>query len=128
MVYVDDILIFTFGLLRYYKVKVYMVLGKLREIKLILNINKYQFEKKQVKYLGFIIEAGVGLRIDLEKIRVIWECELFKTKKRMRAFLGFVNYYKAFINKFVTTVASFMALIRKYSFYGYLKPKKPLKI
>ena len=38
-----------------------MVLGKLREVKLTLNIDKYQFERKQVKYLKFIIKAGVGL-------------------------------------------------------------------
>ena len=40
-VYVDNILIYTSGLLYDYRVKVYMVLGKLREVKLILNINKY---------------------------------------------------------------------------------------
>ena len=50
-----------------------MVLGKLWETKLTLNINKYQFEKKQVKYLRFIIKAGVGLRIDPEKTRAIRE-------------------------------------------------------
>ena len=50
-----------------------MVIRKLREIKLILNINKYQFEKKQVKYLRFIIKVGVGLQIDLEEIKVILE-------------------------------------------------------
>ena len=50
-----------------------MVLGKLWEIKLILNINKCQFEKKQVKYLRFIIKVGVGLQIDPEKIKAIQE-------------------------------------------------------
>ena len=45
-----------------------MVLGKLREIKLVLNINKCEFEKKWVKYLRFIIKAGIGLRMDPEKI------------------------------------------------------------
>ena len=40
-VYVDDILIYTSGSLRDYKAKVYIVLGKLREAKLTLNINKY---------------------------------------------------------------------------------------
>ena len=44
--YVNDILIYTSGLLRDYRAKVHMVLGKLRETKLILNINKCQFEKK----------------------------------------------------------------------------------
>ena len=71
--YVDDILIYTSGLLQDHKAKVHMVLGKLREIKLILNIDKYQFKKKQVKYLRFIIKAGVGLRINPEKTKAIRE-------------------------------------------------------
>ena len=45
-VYIDDILIYTSGSLRDYRVKVYMVLRKLQEVKLILNIDKYQFERK----------------------------------------------------------------------------------
>ena len=45
-VYMDNILIYTSGLLRDYKAKVHMVLGKLREVKLALNINKCQFERK----------------------------------------------------------------------------------
>ena len=42
----DNILIYISGLLQNYRVKVYIVLKKLQEIKLTLNINKYQFEKK----------------------------------------------------------------------------------
>ena len=42
----DNILIYTSGSLRDYRVKIHMVLRKLQEVKLILNINKYQFEKK----------------------------------------------------------------------------------
>ena len=44
--YVDNILIYTSGLLQNYRAKVHMVLKKLQEVKLILNINKYQFKKK----------------------------------------------------------------------------------
>ena len=44
--YVNNILIYTSGSLQDYKAKVYIILGKLREAKLILNINKYQFKKK----------------------------------------------------------------------------------
>ena len=57
----DNISIYISGLLQDYNVKADIVLGKLREIKLILNINKYQFEMKKVKYLGFIMKAGVRL-------------------------------------------------------------------
>ena len=112
----DNILIYTSGLLRDYRPKVYMVLGKLWEVKLILNINKYQFEKKQVKYLRFIIKVGVGLRMDPEKIKVIREWEALKIKKKVRAFLRFANYYKAFIDKFATTAAPLTALTGKYPF------------
>ena len=69
-----------------------------------------------MKYLGFIIKVGVGLRMDPEKVRAIWEWEVLKTKKGVRAFLGFTNYYRAFINKFVSTAALFTALTGKYPF------------
>ena len=69
-----------------------------------------------MKYLRFIIEVGVGLRMDPEKIKVIWEWEALKIKKRVRAFLRFTNYYRVFIDKFVTTVAPFTVLTGKYPF------------
>ena len=55
--------------------------------------------------------------MDPEKIKVIREWETLKTKKRVHAFLRFVNYYKAFIDKFATTAAPFTALTRKYPFF-----------
>ena len=54
--------------------------------------------------------------MDPEKIKVIREWEALKTKKGVRAFLRFANYYRAFINKFVTTAAPFTALTGKYPF------------
>ena len=54
--------------------------------------------------------------MDPEKIKAIWEWEVLKTKKGVRAFLKFANYYKAFINKFVITAAPLMALTGKYLF------------
>ena len=55
--------------------------------------------------------------MDPEKIKAIWEWEVPKIKKGLRAFLGFANYYKVFINKFVTTVTPFTALTGKHFFY-----------
>ena len=66
-----------------------------------------------MKYLRFITEAGVGLQMDPEKVKAIQEWEAPKTKKGVLAFLGFANYYKAFINKFVITAAPFMLFIGK---------------
>ena len=47
-----------------------------------------------------------------------------KIKKRMRVFLRFTNYYRAFIDKFVTTVALFIALTGKYPFFWTPKVQK----
>ena len=69
-----------------------------------------------MKYLGFIIKAGVGLQMDPEKIKAIWEWEVLKTKKGVCVFLGFANYYKAFIDKFVITVALLTVFTGKYPF------------
>ena len=55
--------------------------------------------------------------MDPKKIKAIWEWEALKTKKGVRAFLRFANYYKAFIDKFVTTVTLFTVLIGKYPFF-----------
>ena len=63
----------------------------------------------------------MGLRMDPEKIKVIWEWEALKIKKRVRGFLRFANYYRAFIDKFATTVALFTALTGKYPFFWTLK-------
>ena len=54
--------------------------------------------------------------MDLEKIKVIREWEVPKIKKGVHAFLRFANYYKAFIDKFVTTITPFTAFTGKYPF------------
>ena len=54
--------------------------------------------------------------MDPEKIKVIREWEALKTKKRVRAFLRFANYYRVFINKFATTATPLTALTGKYPF------------
>ena len=53
--------------------KVAIVLEKLYTAGLRLDIDKCEFSVKTTKYLGFIIEAGKGLRMDPEKVKAITE-------------------------------------------------------
>ena len=71
--YLDDILIFSKGSLRQHREHVYKVLNKLKKAGLYLNINKCEFETTNTKYLGFIIEAGKGIYMDLDKVKTIRE-------------------------------------------------------
>jgi len=49
------------------------VLVKLQAAGLQININKCEFSVKSTKYLGFIIKARKGIRIDPKKVQAILE-------------------------------------------------------
>ncbi|KAM4065968.1 reverse transcriptase (RNA-dependent DNA polymerase) [Hirsutella rhossiliensis] len=84
--YIDDVLIFSSGSLQDHRDKVGKVLQRLMDAGLQLDINKSEFEVKAVKYLGFIIEAECGIRVDPEK--------------SVRSFIGFANFYRMFMPEF----------------------------
>jgi hypothetical protein len=71
--YLDDILIYTNSSLRQHREQVNKVLTRLKEAGLYIDIKKCEFKVKTTKYLGFIIEAGKGTRIDPKKIEAIKE-------------------------------------------------------
>ncbi|EMD63881.1 hypothetical protein COCSADRAFT_358412 [Bipolaris sorokiniana ND90Pr] len=59
----------------------------------LVDIKKCEFKVKITKYLGFIIEAGKRISIDLAKVAVIREWEALRIVKGVRSFLGFANFY-----------------------------------
>jgi hypothetical protein len=69
--YIDNILVYFNGSLSNYQAKVKKVLIRLQEAGLQVNIDKYNFKTKSIKYLGFIVEAGRGIRVDLKKIKAV---------------------------------------------------------
>jgi hypothetical protein len=111
--YVDDILVYTAGSLKKHRDHVNQVLTRLQEAGLHLDIGKSEFEVKSTKYLGFIIEAGKGVRMDPDKIKAIHEWEAPKTVKGVRGFLGFANFYRKFIRNFSDVVRPLTALTLK---------------
>ena len=47
----------------------------LREAGLQLDIDKCEFEVKQTKYLGFVIDTEAGIQMDPDKVKAILEWE-----------------------------------------------------
>ena len=78
-----------------------------------MDIDKYAFEVKEVKYLGFIIEAEKGIRADPEKITAIAQWEAPTTVRGVRGFIGFANYYRDFVPDFADMARPLIALTRK---------------
>ena len=69
--YLDDILIFSKAL-EDHMMHIRKVFEKLREEKLLINLKKCIFVKKELVYLGFVVSAE-GLKMDPEKVKAILE-------------------------------------------------------
>lgn len=111
--YLDDILVFTSGSLHEHREHVQKVLQRLQDAGLQLDIDKCEFETQSTKYLGFIIEAGKGIRMDPEKVKAIMDWEVPRSVKGVRSFLGFANFYRRFIRDFSEIAAPLTDLTKK---------------
>lgn len=95
IVYLDDILIFTDDVEEHRRL-VHWVLQRLREHKLYLKPSKCFFEVEEVTYLGLIVGNG-HVKTDPSKISAVKDWEVPKDKKEVQAFIGFLNFYRRFI-------------------------------
>jgi len=111
--YIDDILIYTSGSIADHRTKVRAVLQRLKDAGLQIDIDKCEFETTSVKYLGFIIEAGKGIRVDPEKVAAIKNWQTPTTVTGVRSFLGFANFYRRFISGFSITAGPLTDLTKK---------------
>jgi hypothetical protein len=111
--YIDDILIYSSGSLSDHREKVQKVFQRLQEAGLQLDIAKCEFDVKRVRYLGFVIEAGVGISMEPEKVKAIMEWEVPRSTRGVRSFVGFANYYRGFIHGFTILVTPLTELTKK---------------
>jgi hypothetical protein len=74
------------------------VIYRLAQADLQGDIKKSQFGVLTVDYLGIIMEAGKGIRIDPAKVQAIkdWKFEDLTTRTAVRSFLGLCNYVRMF--------------------------------
>jgi hypothetical protein len=117
--YVDDILLFTDGTRRQHREHVHQVLQKLQDAGLQLDIDKCEFEVQSTKYLGFIIEAGKGLRMDPAKVEAIIDWKAPTSAKGVLGFLGFANFYRRFIRDFSRIAAPLYGLVKKDTVFNW---------
>jgi hypothetical protein len=69
MVYLDDILIYLDNELKH-QVHVKKVLERLQNAGLQVDIKKYEFRVKHIKYLKFIVTTE-GIEVDTKKVKAI---------------------------------------------------------
>lgn len=71
---------------------------KLREEMLLINLKKCSFVK-DIVYLGFVVLAK-GLKMNLEKVKVVHEWPTPKSGIEVRYFYGLATFYRMFIRGF----------------------------
>ena len=94
-VYIDDIIIATLTQ-EEHLVVLEQVLLALRKFKLYINIQKTQFVKTTVKYLGSIISHN-QIRPDPSKVQGVWNATAPTNKDSLRSFLGAAGYLRQYI-------------------------------
>ena len=95
VVYLDDILIFTRTEEEHAKA-IWWVLQVLQDNKLFLRLEKCEFFKEQIEYLGLVILEN-QVSMDPVKVAGVWEWPTPENKTDVQVFLGFMNFYCRFI-------------------------------
>jgi hypothetical protein len=111
LVYINDILIF-FKILKKHEKHVRVVLEKLLQYKLYVNIKKSEFNVIKTTFLSFIIIRD-DVKINLSKIEMIVNWSKSHSHKDVQIFLKFVNFYRKFIKKFFRVANALFALLKK---------------
>lgn len=111
LVYMDDVIIFSSSL-EEHKKDLMKVMNKLKEANLKIQLDKCEFFKKEVQYLGHTVSEE-GVKPNTDKIEIIKTWPIPKTEKEIRQFLGTLGYYRRFIKDFAKLVKPLTALLRK---------------
>ncbi len=110
IVYIDDILIYSQNLAEHHH-HVKQVLQKLRQHHLYLKLEKCEFHRSTVQFLGYVISQD-GIQMDQGKVKAIKEWPLPQSVKDLQRFLGFANFYRRFIKNFNMLTAPLTSLLR----------------
>ncbi len=118
-VYLDDILIYS-KTRKKHRNHVKLVLSRLREAELQMNIWKCEFNVEETVFLEVIV-SELDLRMNFSKVTVIVSWITSINLKEIQSFVRFVNFYRCFIKNFSKLVKSFTQLTRKNTSFVWNK-------
>ena len=109
--YIDDVCIFSMDWEDHLK-HLDSVFKVLQEHGLTVKPTKVQLGMHQLKFLGHVVGNG-RKRIDESKLSVLNDIKIPRTKKDIRSFMGFINFYRHYIPAFSELSAPLTNLLRK---------------
>jgi hypothetical protein len=111
VVYLDDILIYSKTKAEHLK-HLAIVMRKLQQEKLLINMKKSSFMKTELIYLGFVISAN-ELKMDPSKVEVIKNWPSPRNFFEVRSFHGLASFYQKFVRNFSGVSAAMMDTVKK---------------
>lgn len=107
-IYVDDVLITSEDENSHYE-HIQMVLERFKNHNVAVNIDKCQFFRKQVSFLGHIISTE-GIKMDNNKTKTIQDFKTPSKKKEIQSYLGFLNFYRKYVKNFAHIIEPLIEL------------------
>src|SRR6266702_7940869 len=111
MAYLDDIIIYL-NIEEEYKEYIEWVLKRLYDENIPITVEKCEFYTKKTDFMGFIIKLR-QINMDLKKVETIVNWRDLENVTGLRLFLGFYNYYRRFINRWLNKTELFTKMIKK---------------
>ena len=109
--YLDDVLIFG-KTLKEHVLNLSSIFDALLKAGVKLSPNKCFFLRKELKFLGHVINAK-GIQTDPEKTSKIKEWPIPQSNKELHSFMGLANYYRSFIKDYANVVNPLEKLLNK---------------
>ncbi|KAJ1088498.1 hypothetical protein NDU88_001655 [Pleurodeles waltl] len=111
VIYLDDILIYSRNP-ELHSSHVKQVLQRLRAHQLFCKPEKCEFDKTEVKYLGYHL-SPTGISMDQEKVQAILDWPSPSSIKETQCFLGLANFYRQFILVFAKQTSHITHTLKK---------------
>ena len=111
MVYLDDVIIFSASLDEHIQ-KLRTIFDRLRQTNLKIQLDKSEFLRKEVIYLGHTITKD-GLKPNDDKITAVLNYPIPKTTTEIKSFLGLIGYYRRFIKDFAHVTKPLTSCLKK---------------
>lgn len=108
--YIDDICIASNTEEEHYQ-HIRIVLQRLREYALKINVSKCVFAQKEVLFLGHLVNSG-GIRPPNHKIDVIRDFPKPETANELRRFIAMLNFYRRFLPNAATMQGRLQILVK----------------
>ena len=111
--YIDDVCVFS-DTWEEHLIHNENVLKALQKANLTVKPTKVQLGRTSVRFLGHFVGGG-RKTIDQEKVKLLNDIKVPRTKKDVRAFLGFIGFYRSFVDNFSELAVPLTSLLRKES-------------